>query len=152
MRSIIRSMIDPFEGYKIYGPYLHSKEKRRIVAIVGPVDRTSMSYARYLMCMHLGRRLEDWEEVDHIDNDKLNDTIENLQILTKRQNKDKHTATLNGRTMMELVCPWCNKTFYKERRLVVHTKRVYPPTCSRSCSGNYQAYMEGRPTKTPKPD
>ena len=35
---------------------------------------------------HLGRLLEDWETVDHIDNDETNDEISNLQILSLQDN------------------------------------------------------------------
>ena len=53
-----------------------------------------MAYSRYLMAVKLGRFLTDEEQVDHIDNDKTNDSIDNLQILTAKENTDKYQATL----------------------------------------------------------
>ena len=47
-------------------------------------------YARYLMAVKLGRFLTSDEQVDHIDNDRTNDVIENLQILTQEENIKKY--------------------------------------------------------------
>lgn len=52
-------------------------------------DRSTVSYARYLMAVKLGRFLTDQEEVDHIDDNRTNDDINNLQILTPKQNREK---------------------------------------------------------------
>ena len=46
------------------------------------------------MCVKLGRYLQPGEEVDHIDNDKTNDSIDNLQILTGEENIRKYRDTL----------------------------------------------------------
>lgn len=51
-------------------------------------------YARYLMAVKLGRFLRSDEQVDHIDNDKTNDSIDNLQILTMRENIQKYLDTV----------------------------------------------------------
>lgn len=89
-----------------------------------------MTYARYLMCMHEGRWLGPDEHVDHIDDNKLNDVIENLQILTKSENSKKNSP---GRTMVTLVCPACNEEFTKERRQTHIVKGGKPTVCSRKC-------------------
>ena len=44
---------------------------------------------RYLLAVKLGRYLTDEEQVDHIDDDKTNDNIDNLQILTVKENAVK---------------------------------------------------------------
>lgn len=52
---------------------------------------TSTAYARYLMSVKLKRYLhDDDEEVDHIDNDFTNDSIDNLQILSGSENTKKY--------------------------------------------------------------
>lgn len=61
---------------KIYGPYTDSAKGRRFIIVSG----VKQSYAKYLMEQHLGRKLLHWEEIHHRDNNKLNDTIENLEI------------------------------------------------------------------------
>jgi hypothetical protein len=53
-----------------------------------------MSWARWNMIQHLKRNLTDDECVDHIDNDPLNDSIENYQILSVAENARK---SLKGR-------------------------------------------------------
>ena len=47
------------------------------------------------MSVKLGRMLEAWEEVDHIDNDKTNDSLDNLQILCGEENRKKYRNTQN---------------------------------------------------------
>lgn len=49
-----------YDGYKIYGPY---GQQRKMIALVSPEHRTTMSYARYLMSLHIGRELTEQEEV-----------------------------------------------------------------------------------------
>lgn len=93
----------------------------------GGRDRLTMSYARYLMSIRLRRRLGPSEHVDHIDNDKLGDRFDNLQILTPAQNLAK---SAKGRTYVEFVCPVCSKVFLLEKR---QTHKTATPCCSRAC-------------------
>lgn len=51
--------------------------------------RQTQSYPRYLMEQHLGRKLETWEQVDHIDEDPTNNSVDNFQILTVAENNRK---------------------------------------------------------------
>ena len=48
-------------------------------------NRTKQRYHRYVMEQHLGRKLRSDEEVHHIDENKLNNSIENLTILSKSE-------------------------------------------------------------------
>lgn len=59
------------------------------VCLVNDTTRTTVSYARYLMSVKLGYLVPDHLQVDHIDNNKENDDINNLQLLTPEQNKLK---------------------------------------------------------------
>lgn len=134
--------IKPFENWKIYGPYLgtkgRSKYKRRFVTLKSDNKTTTMAYARYLVCVREGRWLDINEEVDHIDENCLNDEIDNLQILSHAENVAKSGS---GIAMVELKCPWCNCLFLKEKRRMSY-KGKYPPSCSRSCSTKYQRVNE----------
>ncbi len=69
----------------------HKKEGRRYVVLVRR-DQTKCctSYARFLMSVKLGRRLRKEEQVDHIDEDKTNDSVDNLQIITQKDNLHKN--------------------------------------------------------------
>src|SRR5690606_11700315 len=78
---------------KVQGPYIFPSGKakgRRYVAIIkDDGTRTTMLYSRWLMQEHLGRELGPDEHVDHIDEDKTNDDLSNLQILTPSENTRK---------------------------------------------------------------
>lgn len=127
--------MNPYADYKVYGPYIHAGQGRYYVYLVNPKHRTSTSYARYLMSIHLGRLLTREEEVDHIDNNKQNDSIDNLQIVTKQYNRAKNRKP----TLVKLVCPNCLIEFIRPRNQTHLVKGGKIPTCcSRSCSSKYQ--------------
>lgn len=71
---------------RVYGPYLSKRGKlkgrRSVIIVRDDGSRFGMLYSRYLMEQKLGRRLRPDEHVDHIDEDKANDSISNLQILS----------------------------------------------------------------------
>lgn len=47
---------------------------------------------RFIMAQHLGRLLEPWEDVHHIDGNKLNNDISNLEVLTRSEHTKLHNA------------------------------------------------------------
>lgn len=87
----------PFSGYKGYDVW-HKKEGRWYVCLVPipgtALKRTTITKAKYLMSLKYGRILTKDEEVDHIDGDKLNDDISNLQVLTIKEHKEKSANEL----------------------------------------------------------
>ena len=118
-----------------------NKEPRRVLLLVRKDNtKTSMSYARYLMCCNLNRFLNKEEHVDHIDGDKLNDVIDNLQILTLKENNIKRNLQLNIKKADDiiLICPICKINFTRESHRVLHklnkNKKI---CCSRKCGGIY---------------
>lgn len=129
-----------YDEYRLYVCF-HKKEGRWYANLI-PIDstkrrRTTMSYARYLMSVKLGRILESWEHVDHIDNDKTNDSIENLQLLTLAENNIKY-AKFHGIRYVKLRCPNCGKIFSRERRNTFLQKPSNNyAACSRRCSGQF---------------
>lgn len=128
----------PFTGYTLY-IVLHRKEGRRMAMLVDSKNkkRKTISYARYLMSVHLKRILLDTEHVDHIDDNKLNDKINNLQILTQKENTEKYIRN-NPSDLVSLQCPNCNKVFTKPRNRAysfLHLGKLQ--SCSRKCSGEY---------------
>lgn len=137
--------MNPFEGYVVYGPYLHKGMNRRMINLVSKVDRTTISYAKYLMSMKLGRWLSAEEEVDHIDDDTLNDSIDNLQILTRDENVAKYNATRQV-TMLTLTCGWCGESFEREavKERDSAKRRKLPACCNASHAAKLQhASIEG---------
>lgn len=78
----------------IYGPYIYkdtngSKYRRRIYIVFEDSTKFSMAYARWLMSQHLQERIADTVEVDHMNEDPLDDRIENYQLLTSSDNAKK---------------------------------------------------------------
>ena len=106
----------PFDQYYIYKIF-HKNEQRYYICLTSINDekiRHTISYARYLMSVKMGRFLTDEETVDHIDNDKLNDSIDNLQILSLADNNRKEANRI-GKKMVILMCPNCHKIFERCR-------------------------------------
>lgn len=139
----------PYNDYYLYVTY-HKKEGRRYAVLV-PIDksknikRTTISYARYLMSVKEKRFLNKDEDVDHIDEDKTNDDINNLQILPKKDNIIKGNKR-NGRQMVELKCPNCGKTFSRRKKNTHLTikSRTYT-ACSRKCASTFGALKQYHP-------
>lgn len=122
---------------KTYGPYTRPDGRKHVVIYDNVTGKkTTMSYPKYLMEQHLGRKLEDWETVDHIDEDFTNDDLSNLQILSRQANASKASK---GPTMITVVCPACKIEFtlearvYKARQLKNSSHMVF---CSRSCGNS----------------
>ena len=86
---------EPFASEYTCG-YLGMKQGRMHITLykwMGKGNKQKMErmlYARYLLSVQLRRRLTDTETVDHIDGDKTNDSIENLQLLTTTDHIKKH--------------------------------------------------------------
>jgi hypothetical protein len=117
-----------------------NKEPRKTLLLVrNDGSKTSTSYARYLMSVHLQRYLKEEEHVDHIDNDKLNDNIANLQILSAKDNNIKKNKFYDIKEVFhKLECPVCKNIFYRSSKnaykaIVLGKKQC----CSRSCGGKF---------------
>ena len=107
-----------------------NKESRRIIVLKKPNrEITSMSYAKYLYTSHYKCDVAEGGQVDHINGDKTDDRIENLQVISSKYNavKDKR-----HKEMVELICPVCKERFlFPKRNLSTHPS----PCCSRHCGG-----------------
>lgn len=120
----------PYSDNWRLGYLVINKEQRKTVILYNnPKDRSSVSYARYLMAVHLGRMLTDNEHVDHINNDRTDDRLENLQILSQAENNRKSSPI---KEFFTLKCDYCGIKFTRERRQM-HGKHK-TTCCSRKCS------------------
>jgi phage antirepressor YoqD-like protein len=90
-------------------------------------------YHRIVMENHLNRLLTDNEVIHHIDNNKKNNDISNLQLMNNKEHNRLHST--KGRTMITLICPNCKKEFIKEKRQTHLIKGGNPSCCSRHCRG-----------------
>jgi len=118
---------------KVYGPYTRKDGRMHVIHYDG-ITRRTQSYPRYLMEQHLGRKLEDWEHVDHINNDPTDNRIENFQLLTPAENNRKSAVTL----MHQFTCPVCGKDASIPLRRYWGNQIAQGkagPYCSRSCAG-----------------
>lgn len=124
----------PFLDYKAAYLIFHKKMGRRQVCLVGDNKRRTILYSKFLMSISLGRELLKEEEVDHVDGDKLNDSIDNFEVVTGVENR-RRSYTFMSRSKVTLQCPVCKKDFIRERRQTHLIKGGNPSTCSRQCGG-----------------
>lgn len=109
---------------------LKNRENRQFVVLkYNNKEKHSMSYAKYLYTSYYKCDIAKGDEVDHIDNDKTNDVIENLQVISQRLNLNK---SKRRKELIELTCPICGEKFlFEKRNLSTHPN----PCCSRRCGG-----------------
>lgn len=127
----------PFEDY--CGYIVINPDGRRSICLKHKQNksRTTTSYARYLMSVKEGRKLSSAEHVDHIDGDKTHDSIDNLQILSPKENNiKKFVETDSTRKMVEMRCHSCSKTFSRPLNNTFLQKKGSYSACSRQCSYN----------------
>jgi len=134
----------PYDNYWIYNPVVSVSSGRRVCVLVSKKDgcKTSISYARYLMSVAIGRILDSKEFVDHKDEDKLNDDILNLQILSRGDNNRKYRICAGIKPVrFKFRCPSCKCVFEKDKRQSHLSKGGVFTACSRSCAGKIRAMM-----------
>lgn len=111
--------------------YVNINKEPRRVATLKHIDGTitSMSYAKYLYTSYHKCDVPKEDHVDHINCNKMDDRIENLQVISGKYNRQKDHKR---KEMVLLKCPVCQKEFiYPKRNLSTHTN----PCCSRKCGG-----------------
>ena len=129
----------PYDSKWKYGYIVTNGENRKHVCLYGDDSaRSTTSYARYLVSTALGRFLESWEQVDHIDHDKTNDVLENLQILTVAENNRKDAAR-KGRLVAEIKCPQCHTIFVRRKGITqaVDCNKGKVTCCSHKCRSEF---------------
>ena len=122
---------------KIYGPYTGKDGRQRIIVYENG-KRTTVSYPKYLLEQKLGRPLLPDETCDHIDGDFTNNSLDNLQVLSRIDNIRKH-ASLKPREKATFTCPECLASFTTYMNDARHNRKQGKagPFCSRSCAGKY---------------
>ena len=127
----------PYSSDWKYGYLVTNGENRKHVVLFNTnEDRSTTAYARYLLSVKLGRYLTIDEEADHKDEDKTNDSVDNLQILSGRNNRIKSSQ----HPLVNLTCPTCKIEFQRTRtELRGHRHRIEENTicCSRTCGGKF---------------
>ena len=111
--------------------YININKEPRRVATLRKSDGTmiSMSYAKYLYTSYYKCDINKDDNIDHINGNKMDDRIENLQVISGKYNRQKYHKK---KEMLMLICPVCGKEFlYEKRNLSSHPN----PCCSRKCGG-----------------
>lgn len=126
--------IDISEFYKnkdyVHAYLLTNNENRKVVCMIkSDGKRTTISYAKYLYTSHYNCEIDSDCQIDHINGDKTDDRIENLQVISKRYNIQKDHMP---KTYVLLTCPICGTEFLFEARNLSSKPN---PCCSRSCGG-----------------
>lgn len=122
---------------RMRGPYTNSKNKRKFVEVILDSGKTKrMLLSRLKMIIKEERWLLPSEHVDHKDEDKTNDRIANLQILTPVENLKKYHKTCPAE-MVVLVCTWCGIKFKRKASIEKQIKKTNRKNifCSHECKG-----------------
>lgn len=130
---MILELESPFDTYYRKAYVRVGKDGRKRVDLVNTgKDRTTISYARYLVCVKMGYILSSDFEVDHINKDRTDDRLENLQIMSKFDHREKSRKEMTtGRNTRVLSCVICGSEFEREVRQIRYRNNL----CSRSCNG-----------------
>ena len=67
-------------------------------------EKLTMSYPKYIMETYLGRKLEQFETVDHIDKYPLNNAISNLRVLRRSEHSKIDVIRVRP---VDFICPVC---------------------------------------------
>ena len=133
--------MEVYKNSKFYGPYKSKNDGRlRCFLILEDGTRKFISYPKYLMEVHLGRYLEENETVHHIDGNPLNNDLNNLQVIDR---KEHVTNDVLRNKDITVTCQYCGKEFtipgskIHERNRGGGNRKQSGYFCSRECSGKY---------------
>ena len=133
----------PFENFNCYKVF-HKGMGRWQVCLHDPKSgkRRTILLSKFVLSCSLGRILGPDEQVDHKDQDKTNDVLSNLEIVTSRENNRRYRAA-NPKVMFSHICPMCGAAFQREKqRSYSFMLTGKTPNCSKRCG--YKALRKDR--------
>lgn len=127
------------EYNKVLGPYIRKSDNRRIVVLTKygssyktPNRTTTLSYAKALMEVKLNRTLKFNEVVHHKDGNKLNDSLDNIEIVDREYHSRSHFLKYSPYTV---TCEVCGKEFEVSHQHHTNHEKGDCWCCSKRCSG-----------------
>ena len=128
---MVIEVTDYYKGKGYTTAYLATnKEPRRVCTLRKPDGTvTSMPYAKYLYTSYYCCDVAEGDHVDHINGDKMDDRIENLQVISGIYNRQKDHKR---KEMVIRTCPVCGAEFLFDKRNLPFKPN---PCCSRRCGG-----------------
>lgn len=136
------------ENCKILNEY-QSNSGHLFVSIVNNDKRTTAWIHRLVYEVFYGE-IEDGYDINHIDEDKTNNNINNLEKITHEEHGRIHNTKYSDKVM---ICPQCGKeflwtaqqqqTFYSNQSRKRYQNSSTKPFCSKSCSGKYGKQFQG---------
>jgi phage FluMu protein Com len=121
-----------------------SKGEYNYAIVPGHPKATANNYVlehRIVVENHIGRLLDSNEVVHHINGNKKDNRISNLEILSSSDHARMH-ALEKGSLWLELKCPQCKKIFQKEKRNTHLIKKGMYSTCSHKCRGIFSRKIQ----------
>lgn len=100
-----------------------SEFKARYRKVKTPDGRNMLEH-RWVMEQYVGRRLERWEQVHHRNHNRLDNRIENLELVTSAEHGERHTVLPTTKA-----CEVCGAIFTPHK-----TKRRRAKTCGPACA------------------
>ena len=135
---------------KVFGPYCNKAGRNFVILLFEDGTRKTMSEARWLYQEHFGPIKNDLT-VDHINRDRNDNRMENLQLLPR---SDHSAADTRRVKMVKFRCLMCNKKVERSPRLIrdKSSKGKVSQFCSRQCAGRYSREVQlGLREKAPVP-
>lgn len=89
---------------------------------------------RFVMECALNRQLSGNEVVHHLNGDKQDNRIENLQLISRKEHSSLHVRRVED-TIIHLTCSICKKKFTRKKNSVNRSRKrgISKAYCSRKC-------------------
>lgn len=139
-----------YRGFsKVRGPYTWKDSGRKYYQLVSGNRTTTQLVSRITVEVSIGRRLMKDEVVHHRDEDVTNDCLDNLEILSRESHARGHSIKL---AELSSKCVWCSAPMVlsKNQMRPIEQRRKSGPFCSRKCSGEYGASLQGGGSEIPR--